>query len=222
MTIYDTMKSSDGPSLRTVFKTILLSLCACSAIASDKIVVADPAHSDPSQVGLYAGGAPNLQNRRSRANANASAERAAVAAAIADDWREVNGTVYNVAVKQRAESFEFPLQFPEVEVKSSSRLLPDWELVNGKVVSTNGPLVIESLRRVRGSEGGWESVKKTVADGKSEYFKPGQILAYYCFKQGNGLYEYGKRLTAKEALERISKKETRPITAEKGKSASRD
>src|SRR4051812_48626092 len=139
------MKSSDGSSIRT----ILFFLWVCSAIASDKVVVGDAAHSDPSQIGLYPGGVPNLQNKRSRgrANANASAARAAAAAAIPDDWREVNATVYNVAVKQRAESFEFPLQFPEVEVKSSSQLLPDWELVNGKVVSTNGPLVIESLRR---------------------------------------------------------------------------
>lgn len=142
----------------------------------------------------------------------------AVSKAVPDDWREIDGQIYNVAVKQRwAESRQEKERWEKSGV--FGEIMPGWELLQGTVTrATNGVWIHGRTWIMEDGERRWYESNKLIRDAKSEFFKPGQTVAYYCFKRGAEVYEYGKHLEAREALARIGESkaqmEKKSLTAE--------
>ena len=122
-----------------------------------------------------------------------------------DDWREVRGVIYNVAVKRRA------MELADARRPVNGVIMPSWRRIQGSVVkSNNGQVEIIENRRGEQFLVVIKEVPKTVP------IKLGEVNTVYAYLDGADEYIWGKPLTTADALAKIEEQRTKAAEKARG------
>jgi len=122
-----------------------------------------------------------------------------------DDWREENGTVYNVAVKRRyQENGGDTGRYLSQEARNKRPLvLPGWERLEGTIRKTQGNTITLETRLVGNELVDGRKIQITNYP-KPEVLKLHTPLVIYAYRIEDYRFDYGRLLTASEAQARLA------------------
>ena len=171
-----------------ISKVMMLALLVQCGSAEAQ-VFQKPLRQDPSRAGLFNGSAPVTN----------AAIKSKKPEPIVEDWRKIDGKLYNVAVKQSYDE-NLPARggWRKSGLSGSANLLPGWERIQGTVRAKEGKTIkleISGNRRAMVRDYPW-------AD-KLTMHLPTVIYAY---RRSDGIYDHGTQVSAEEAKAELAKR----------------